>query len=234
MYQLGMPPLRRAVAGLAGRQLTLSLHGGGRRGASGEPVPYGIAPGVRVRPATYLDLEIATILPGQELPVHGQLRTLTGIPVAGARIVLQSLTSSRAAQSETSLAAAVTDSDGHFSATLHPDGNLLLRALHAPAPAVVSALLVVGVRPVVTFGAVFVNGTVQVSGTVDPPKPHVLLEISHTRGSRRIEERRVIAADGGVFTAQLRLSAGRFTIRAVVQADAGTLAGESPAVTLEL
>ncbi len=231
MYRLGMPPLRRAVAGLTRRQLTLSLQAGGRDGAGGEPVPYGIAPGVRVRPATYLDLETATTLPGQALPVHGHLRTLAGAPVAGARIVLQRLSSSRTSQPETTLATVVTTADGAFTAMLHPRGNLLLRALHAPAPAVVSALLVVGVRPVLTLGATLVNGAVQVSGTVDPPKPHILLEV---RAAGRIGERRIVVAAGGVFAVQLRLPPGRATLRAVVQADADTLAGESSAVTLDL
>ncbi|HET9094220.1 MAG TPA: N-acetylmuramoyl-L-alanine amidase [Solirubrobacteraceae bacterium] len=232
MYRQGMPPLRRAVAGLAGRTLALTLRAGEREG---RPVPYGIAPGPRVRAATYLDLQAVTTLPGEPLPLDGRLCTLAGAPIPGARILLQSLTSTRAAQPVTTLSAAVTGADGRFATVLHPAGNLLLRALHARPPAVVSALLLAGVRPLLTFGAILLDGTVQATGTVNPARAEVVLEVRPAGRLGPIHPRRIlVTAEGGVFAAELRLPPGRYTIRAVVQADAATLAGESPPVTLEL
>jgi hypothetical protein len=227
MYVNGLPPLRRSVARLVGRQLALTLDVGEAPGTPYALAPYRIAPGVRVERATYLDLETATLTAGRELPLHGFLRSLAGVPVREAMVAFQDLGATRHQEHEAKLATAITRHDGLWRAVLKPHANLLLRALHADAPAVTSALIVVGVRPELTLELKRTSGGVSASGAITPHKHHVVLEVRSTSGAHRVVAHRTVVVEGGHFDAVLRLTPGQYQVRAQSLADASNIEGES-------
>lgn len=231
MYVNGMPALRRAAARLPGTQARLALEVGPAPGSAYALAPYPIAPGTRVRRATYLDVASVTLTIGRPLPLHGRLQSFDGTPMAAAAIVLQDLSASRSEDRETRLASAVTNADGLWVALLEPRSNLLLRALHADRPAAVSALVAVGVAPAVTLSVTPAGvGAVRASGTVLPDKRHVLLEVTHQSGRRRPVAQRSVEVRDGSFESILRLPRGRYWVRAHTPADAANVSGYSPRV----
>ena len=234
MYVNGLPPLRRSVAALMGRRVALTLAVGPRPGEPYALAPYPIAPGTRVKRATYLELATVTVTAGRELPLHGFLRSPSGSPMKHAEIRLQDISSSRDGDPEAAVAHSVTSADGLWLSVLRTHSNLLLRALHARPPAAVSALLAVAVKPQLTLGIVAVDGAVHVSGTVFPEKRHILLEIRPANGTKRPVERRTVEAHGGVFAVTIRLHPGRYRITAVTHADALNVAAESSQVRVHV
>ncbi len=233
MYVNGMPPLRTFVSEIVGRQLELTLEVGRARGAYAID-PYAIAPGTKVKRASYLDIATVILTAGHELPLHGVLRSLSGAPVRAAKIRLQSLTSSRREVSEANLATAVTRAGGLWAAALKPQANLLVRALHADAPAAVSALIAVGVKPEITLALTRTDGGVAVSGTVSPAKPRIVLKIQSVTGAQRVVEHRTVEPKHGAFETMIRLSGGRYWVTAQTVADATNLAGSSRRVAVHI
>lgn len=231
MYVNGMPALRRAAARLPGAQARLELAVGPAPGSAYALAPYPIAPGTRVRRATYLDVATVTLTVGRQLPLHGTLRGFDGAPMPAAVIAVEDLSASRSGDRETQLASAVTTADGLWVALLEPRSNLLLRALHAERPAAVSALVAVGVAPAVTLSVVPAGaGAVRASGTVLPDKRHVLLEVTHQPARRRPVVHHSVAVRDGGFDSILRLPRGRYWVRAHTPADATNVSGYSPRV----
>ena len=229
MYFNGMPPLRRAVAQLTGRQVNLTLEAGPPARSKYSRPPYAIAPGTKIQPARYLQLASVRLRAGDVLPVHGYLRSFAGVSLRSAPVVVQEVSSSRSATHEASVARAVTHPDGLWVAVLSPRTNLLVRALHAEAPAAASALLVIGVVPVLSLTLSSADrAAVAVTGTVTPPKPHVVLEAIEAGGKQRVVLRKTVEAARGQFRGTLRLKPGRYWITARTQADASNLAGASP------
>jgi hypothetical protein len=237
MYVNGMPALRSVVARLtAGRLHGLTLAVGAGKGSAHALAPYPIAPGTRVKSARDLELETVTVSAGSQLPLHGALRSFAGVPVRAATILLQDLSASRGSEHESSIARTVTGHDGAWAAVLTPRSNLLLRALHADAPAAVSALIVIGVAPELTLGLTpSASSAIHALGTVSPVKPHVLLEVTAAGGKHRVVLRRTVTpdADGG-FAVELRLPPGRYWLTARTAADAANVAGTSPPVALHI
>jgi hypothetical protein len=234
MYVNGMPPLRKSVGQLIGRQMALTLDIGPARASRHARPPYAIAPSTRIKPPTYLDLETVTTTAGRELPLHGFLRTLAGDPLRSARIALQDLSSTRRDDPETTLESAITNKHGLWTALLKPHSNLLLRALHADAPAAASAVIVVGVRPEVTLELKQETGEVRASGTVTPAKPQIVLEVRSAGGVHRVIKQLTITAEGGSFAARIKLPPGRYWISAQTPADASNVAGGSPQVAARI
>jgi hypothetical protein len=229
MYVNGVPPLRRAVAQLVGRQVALTLEVGPPPRSKHSVPPYAIAPGTRITPARYLQLASVRLRAGDVLPLHGYLRSFAGVPLRTAPVVLQELTSTRSTTHEAMVTRAVTHRNGLWVARLSPRTNLLVRALHIETPAAASALLVIGVVPVLALTQNSADrGEVSVTGTVNPPKPHVLLEAMEAGGKQRIVLRTTVEAADGRFRGRLRLKPGRYWITAKTQADASNLAGTSP------
>jgi hypothetical protein len=229
MYVNGMPPLRRAVAQLVGRQVTLTLEVGPPPRSKYSIPPYAIAPGTRITPARYLQLASVRLRAGDVLPVHGYLRSFAGAPLRTAPVVLQELSSSRSATHEATVKRAVTHRNGLWVSRLSPRTNLLVRALHTETPAAASALLVIGVVPVLTLTLNSADrGEVSVTGTVNPTKRRVVLEAMEAGGRQRIVLRETVEAADGQFRGRLRLKPGRYWITAKTQADASNLAGASP------
>ena len=237
MYVSGMPALRSSVARLvAGRLHGLSLTVGPGKGTARSVAPYPIAPGTKVKQADYLQFATVTMTAGLELPLHGALRSFAGVPVRRAAILLQDLSASREGEQERELARAVTGPDGAWAVVLTPITNVLLRALHADAPAAVSALLAVGVAPELTLGLSPSDGQpVRALGNVVPFKRHVLLEVTAAASKHRVILRKMVTpdADGG-FEAVLRLARGRYWVTARTAADAENIAGASPPVAVHI
>jgi hypothetical protein len=234
MYVRGMPELRSAVGQIIGRQLSLTLEVGPPPGSPYALAPYPIAPGVKVRRATYLDLATVTMTAGRELALHGALRTLAGERRPDARIVLQDLIATREGEGESHVATARTDRGGVWAATLAPRTNMLLRALHAQAPAAVSALIAIGVAPQLTLRVRRASGAIHVDGTVSPPKPHVELIAASPSGRHKVLTHRLVAVDDGSFSAQLALAPGHYAISAQTPADNANIAGESRTIHLRV
>ena len=231
MYFKGMPPLRQAVAQLTGRQLKLTLEAGPPPRSKYSRAPYAIAPGTKIQPARYLQLASVRLRAGDVLPLHGYLRSFAGAPTRAAPVVLQEVSSNRTTTLEAPVARAVTHPDGLWVALLSPRRNLLVRALHAEAPAAASALVAIGVTPVLALTLSSADRTgVAVTGTVTPPKPHVVLEAMDAGGKQRVVARETVEAAAGRFRGTLRLKPGRYWITARTDADAANLAGASPRV----
>jgi hypothetical protein len=229
MYFNGMPALRRAVAQLTGRQVNLTLEAGPPARSKYSRPPYAIAPGTKIQPARYLQLASVRLRAGDVLPMHGYLRSFAGASLPHAPIMLQEVSSSRTTTHEAPVARAVTHPDGLWVALLSPRTNLLVRALHAEAPAAASALLVIGVVPVLALTLSSADrAEVAVTGTVTPPKPHVVLEAIEAGGKQRVVLRKTVEAARGQFRGTLRLKPGRYWITARTQADGSNLAGASP------
>jgi len=234
MYVHGMPPLRRAVAQLTGRQHALTLKPGPAAGAGYALAPYAIAHGTKLQRASYLQLPAVTLAYGERLPLHGFLRSLAGAPLADARIALQQLGVSRHDEPVTDLGVIFTRGDGLWATVLEPSSNLLLRALHAGPPAAVSSLTLVGVAPQLTLAITPDGARLRAAGTVMPAKPRILLEVRSAVGAQRQIERMTVAAVDGVFETTLRLAPGRYLITAHSPADASNVAGASQAVFQQL
>ena len=231
MYFNGMPALRHAVALLTGRQVQLTLEAGPPPRSESSRPPYAIAPGTKIQPARYQQLASVRLRAGDVLPMHGYLRSFAGTPMRAAPVVLQEVSSSRTSTHEAPVARAVTHPNGLWVALLSPRTNLLVRALHAEAPAGASALVAIGVTPVLALKLSSADRAgVVVTGTVTPPKPHVVLEAIDAGGKQRVVLRKTVEAAAGRFRGTLRLKPGRYWITAGTQADASNLAGTSPRV----
>ncbi len=173
---------------------------------------------------------------GLQLPLHGALRSFAGAPVRSAAILLQDLTATRERENEAEFARAVTGHDGAWALVLTPQSNLLLRALHADAPAAASALIVIGVAPEITLGLSPSDGEpIRAFGNVVPVKRHVMLEVTAAGRKHRVVLRKMVTADNeGGFEAVLRLPPGRYWVTARTAADAANIAGASPPVALHI
>jgi hypothetical protein len=192
-----LPSIRSRVAALAGVPVQVTLAGA---------------------PAT-------TVVAPVALTLSGFVRSLTGAPLAGAPVELQTVTPGGAL----TIATATTGADGSWSAPATFTGNALLRALHRPAPAGVSPLAAVAVAPAVTL-SVSSGPPVVVSGTVAPAKPAVVIEVR--RRGRVVKRRRVAVGAGGAFSATVYVARPGDVVRARTVADARNAAGASSAVTV--
>jgi hypothetical protein len=164
--------------------------------------------------------------------ITGRLTDLpSGAPLAGAPLEVQQITGTEA---ETTIATLTTDADGSWSYTTAPVQNTLLRALHRPAPASVSDIVVLAVAPVVTL-TIDSAAPLTVSGAVSPAGPRVTLDLYRVlkSGRRKLVKSRQLAASGGQFTATFRrLAPGRYVLLAGTAASARYAAGAAPATAL--
>ena len=164
---------------------------------------------------------------GTAFAVSGRLALLGGGALAGAPIEVQRIAPFGAA---TTIATATTGSDGSWSAALTLRTNALLRALHRPAPAATSDVIVAGIAPLVTLAVESVS-PLTVSGTVSPAKPAVTISLYASAGGRlrRISSKRV-AVKRGQFAARIRAHGhGRFVLVAQTAADARNAPGTARA-----
>ena len=193
-----LPSMRPGIAGLAGTQARLTI----------------AAP-------------VAVVNAGASVTLTGRLTQVAGgAPLAGAPIELQQVGPVRGVT--TTIATGTTDDEGGWSLTLTPAQNVLVRALHRPAPAAVSDVVALGVAPVVGLTLVS-SSPLQVSGTVAPVGPPVTVDLYRVAGGRRhqIASKRVAIA-GGAFTVGFGARRpGRYALVARTSASARYTAGAS-------
>lgn len=202
---------------------------------------YARLPGIRPRVAglsgSPARLTIAAPVPpgppGTPVSITGRLADLhTGAPLTGAPLELQQITGT---DTETTIATLSTDADGAWSYTATPTANTLLRALHRPAPAGVSDIVVLAVAPVITL-TVASTAPLAVTGTVAPAGPAVTLDLYRVLnhpGRRKLVKSRRIAASGGQFSATFRrLAPGRYALIAATAPTARYAAGASAPVVV--
>jgi N-acetylmuramoyl-L-alanine amidase len=173
----------------------------------------------------------ATVAAGSSITVSGRLTDLSsGAPLAGDPIELQQI---GPAHSEQTIATLTTDANGDWSTTLTALANILVRALHRPAPAAVSDVAAIAVAPALTL-TLDSSAPVQVSGTVSPQRASVTVDLYRVAGGRRhlIKSQRA-AAGSGTFGARFNAPRpGRYVLVARTTAGARNVAGASPPVTL--
>ena len=173
---------------------------------------------------------LAPVAPGAPITVAGRLVDLnTGAPIAGAPIELQQIASPGG---ETTIATLSTASDGTWSYTAAPAENTLLRALHRPAPAAVSDVVVLAVAPALTLALTSASPLV-LAGTVAPAGRRVTLDLYRIARSarRRLVAAKTLAAVGGSFHARVEPPApGRYVVIARTAASVRYAAGASPPV----
>ena len=157
--------------------------------------------------------------PGETVTLHGRLLT-DGAGVGDASIAVQAVAGRR------TLARVSTDSSGAWSADVIAGRNLVVRALHAPAPAVVSDVVEIGVAPVVTL-ALASSYPPRVTGTVTPAKAKVTIDVYRDVLRRRRISSTTVRVHGGRFSFRPKIGAGVYTVVARTAADAATVAGAS-------
>jgi hypothetical protein len=163
-------------------------------------------------------LSLATSAPavtyGSGLTVSGTLTPASG----GEAIEIREL----AAGKEHVVASALTAPDGTWSATPAAQRNGVVRAVYrgGATPGVISNVAFVSVTPALSVTASDPQqGTVAVSGTVQPRKP--LVNVVAYRGGRQVGSRRLAAADGD-FQGAVRVKATPDRLVAQVPADSAT------------
>lgn len=232
-----LPVVRAAVTKLAGKQAQLTLTLGADVPATGYP----LKPDDVIKGSTYLTLASARIRAGDELPVAGRLLLATDA-VASAPIELQTLvgqkegTLSTATTPPITTSAITTNELGQWSAAIAPQHNLLLRALHAVAPATASPLVVIAVEPVVTLAlessAPSEQGQAAVTGTVTPAKPEVVITVHEASGHRRLIKQVTAKVSAGKFSHRFDLKPGSYELQAHTLADSENVEGWSGRVAL--
>jgi hypothetical protein len=173
------------------------------------------------------------VTPGTAVALGGAFLGSGGAPVASAPLQIQSVTGDGVVQT---VATVTTGADGAWAVTLPFARSGVLRALHATAPAAVSDLVVVGVKPVLTLALVS-SSPVQVTGTVQPAKPVTVDVYKLVKGRRKLVSSRRVRAAGGTFTARPSFGKrprGQYVIVARAAADAISLAAPSAAVTVRV
>jgi hypothetical protein len=208
---------------------------------------YGRLPSIRPRVAalagTLARLSVspppASTTAGAPVTVSGRLQTVgsqgPGAPIAGAPIELQLLSAAPAGPRAVTIATASTAPDGSWSAPVTLQGNAMLRVLHRQHPATVSDPWQVAVGPAITL-TVASNAPLQVSGTIAPSKPEVIVDVyavGHTSGKPLASKR--VPVVQGAFTAKLSFHRpGRFVLVARSQADASNGDGASAPVPVSI
>ncbi len=179
--------------------------------------------------ALELAVSETTITPAEAITVSGSYVQRQGAPMAGAPLQIQNISGDGAVSTLANLS---VDAAGAFTTTLAFDQSAVLRALHASAPASVSNLVVVGVKPVLTL-ALASTSPVRVSGTVTPAKPVTVSVYRLVKGKRKLVSSRRLKAASGTFNAAVSLGRrprGTYVIVARVAGDAVSLAAVTPAV----
>jgi hypothetical protein len=161
----------------------------------------------------------AVIAPGSTVTLEGRL-IVGGSPVAGAPIAVQTLAPRR------TLARVTTDGDGRWSAPVVAGRTVLVGALHAVAPAVVSDVVAIGVAPVITLTLASTYPP-RVTGTVKPAKAKVTVDVYRDVLGRTRISSTTVRVHRGRFSFRPDIGVGIYTVIARTAADARTVAGAS-------
>jgi hypothetical protein len=157
--------------------------------------------------------------------VSGELKLLTGEPLAEAPVEIQQLHRGKAG----TVALATTDSSGRWSTTVGLSHNAELRALHRPQPAAVSDWKAISVAPQITLALVSTS-PLQVSGTISPAKSQVTIDLyaAAVPLGKPISAKRVAATNGSFQAALGAPAPGSYLVVARSKRDSTNAAGASP------
>jgi hypothetical protein len=203
---------------------------------------YGRLPAIRPRVAQLagqparltIAAPVAPVSPRTSVTIAGRFTALaTGAPLAGAPLEIQQITGTGA---ESTIATLTADPDGAWSYVATPAQNVLLRALHRPAPAAVSDIVLLAVAPAITLSLASTS-PLAVTGTVTPGGPGVTLDLYRVAasGRRRLLASKQLAATGGSFHAQFRhRGSGRYVLVASTVASVQYAAGASAPLTVTI
>ena len=187
-------------------------------------------------PSLTLAASASTVTPATPVTLSGRLTSGTAAaPLAQAPLAIQTVTGIGIV---TTVATATTADDGSFTAMLTPPRSVVLRALHAATPAIVSDLVVVGVTPVLTVAAPSTS-PLRVTGTVTPAKPRVTISVyALSGGRRRLVLTEKVTVHQGRFGTRLMLPRrtrhGSLVIVARTAVDVANAAGASPPLRVTL
>ncbi|MGH2886295.1 MAG: hypothetical protein ACRDPA_26960, partial [Solirubrobacteraceae bacterium] len=129
-----------------------------------------------------------------------------------------------------------TAADGSWSYAAAPSANIMLRALHRPAPAAVSDIVILAVAPALTLSVVSTSPLV-VSGTVTPAGPRVSVDLYRVGpgGRRRLVSSKSFPATGGSFSGRIKHpGAGRYVLIARTAQSAQFAAGASAPLSVTI
>jgi hypothetical protein len=170
----------------------------------------------------------APVSAGAAATIAGQLTDLSGAGLAGAPVELQTVGVHGVA---TTIATTTTDGGGGWSFTLTAAQNVMLRALHEPAPAAVSDVVSLLVAPVLTL-TLTSSSPLAVSGTVTPAGPAVSVELYRLVGGRRhlVASKRATGASGAFATGFGARKPGSYGVVARTVATARFVAASAPGV----
>jgi N-acetylmuramoyl-L-alanine amidase len=172
-------------------------------------------------PLSQLTISPVTAVVGSGATVTLGGRLLTGgAGVGNAPIAVQAVAGRR------TLARVTTDASGRWSASVVTERNLLVRALHALAPAVVSEVVEIGVAPVLTL-TLASSFPPRVTGTVTPAKAKVTIDVYRDVLRRTRISSTTVRVHRGRFSFRPKIGAGVYTVIARTAADARTVAGAS-------
>lgn len=188
---------------------------------------YHRLPSVRPRvavlagPLSQLTVEPTAVVagPGETVTLGGRL-LMGGAGVGGASIAVQAVAGRR------TLARVTTDASGRWGAAVVAERNVVLRALHAGRPAVVSDVLDLGVAPVLTLRLAS-SYPARVTGTVTPAKAKVIIDVYRDVLRRTRISSTTLRAHRGRFSFRPKLGVGVYTVIARTVPDSRTVAGAS-------
>jgi hypothetical protein len=157
--------------------------------------------------------------PGETVMLRGRL-LVGGAGVGGAAIAVQAVVGRR------TLARVTTDASGRWSASVMAERNVLLRALHAARPAVVSDVVDIGVAPVITL-TLASSYPARVTGTVTPAKAKVIIDVYRDVLGRKRISSTTVRVRRGRFSFRPKIGVGVFTVIARTVPDSRTVGGAS-------
>ena len=157
--------------------------------------------------------------PGETVTLHGRLVS-AGLGVGNATIAVQAVAGRR------TLVRVITDAAGRWSASVVVERNVVLRALHATRPAVVSDVVEIGVAPVITL-TLAASYPPRVTGTVTPAKAKVTIDVYRDVLRRTRISSTTVRVHRGRFSFRPKIGVGVYTVIARTAADARTVAGAS-------
>jgi hypothetical protein len=188
---------------------------------------YHRLPSVRPRVATLAGpVSKLTVAPAGVVAGLGETVTLRGRLLNGGAGVGGAVIAVQAVAGRRTLARVTTDASGRWSASVVAERNVVLRALHAARPAVVSDVVDIGVAPVITL-TLASSYPARVTGTVTPAKAKVIIDVYRDTLRRGRISSTTVRVHRARFSFRPKIGAGVYTVIARTVPDSQTAAGAS-------
>jgi hypothetical protein len=188
---------------------------------------YHRLPSVRPRVSTLAGpLSQLTVAPVAVVAAVGETVTLRGRLLMGGSAVGGAVIAVQAVVGRRTLARVITDASGQWSASVVAERDVVLRAIHAARPAVVSDVVDLGVAPVLTLRLAS-SYPPRVTGTVTPAKAKVIIDVYRDVLRRTRISSTTVRVRRGAFSFRPKIGVGVYTVIARTAADERTVAGAS-------